>query len=98
MVVEELVGQGAVEAFGFSVGLGPVGVAEDVADVVFGEVVGEFVGPEVRAVVGDDLVDAYTAVTESKACPLEKAHQSVGGFVVEGFCVGQSAVVVYGYV
>ena len=94
--VEELVGEGSVEALGFGVGLGPVWAAEGVGDGVAGELGGGFFGSGVRPVVGDDLVDGDPDAAEPDAGALEELAEGLGGLVVEGLDAGEAAVVVYG--
>src|SRR4051794_15166817 len=88
--------QGADEAFGFAVGLGPVRPGAEVAEA--GLAAGECVhdAAVAGAVVGEYGldVDAVAAVVGDGAA--EEASRGRGAFVVEHFCVGESAVVVDG--
>ena len=81
-VVEELVGEGAVEALSFAVGLGPVGPGPAVHDSPFGQDFGKRVGDEVGPVVGEDLVDGHVdlcglelrSVSPASACSHQRRH------------------------
>ena len=87
-VVEEFLGEGAVEAFGFAVAPGSVWPGATMFDAAFGEHLCERVGTEVGAVVGENLLNGDAVEPET--------GEDRGGFVVAGFDVGDAAVVVYG--
>ena len=94
VVVEELVCEGAVETFCFAVGLGPVGSGPAVHDGSFGEQLGERTRDEVRTVVGEDLVDGHVVGPEPVLGASPEPDEGGGGFVVVGFDVGDTGVVV----
>ena len=71
--VEEFVGEGAVEALGFAVGLGPVRAGAQVRDAPPGQQFGEERRAEVRAVVGHDRVqETKQAATTTLPRPAKK--------------------------
>ena len=63
-VVEELVCESTVETLSLAVGLGPIGPGPAMHDASLGEQLGEGVGDEVRAVVGEGLVHGHVVGPE----------------------------------
>ncbi len=96
--VEELFCDGAVEAFGFAVGLGCVGLGAPVHDGPLGQQVRELVGAEVLGVVGEDFVDGHVVGPEPRLGAPPEPDEGVGGLVVVGLDVGDSGVVVHCHV
>ena len=93
--VGPFVGQGAVEAFDFAVGLGPVGAGAFVGDVR-AEGGGEVAGSVAGAVVGQDAGDGDCVVGEPGVGASPERGGGVAAFVGEQFGVGQPGVVVQG--
>ena len=65
-----------------------------VHDGAFGEHCGERTRDEVRTVVGEDLVDSHVVGPEPVLGASPELHEGGGGFVVVGFDVGDTGVVV----
>src|SRR5690606_6275092 len=86
--------EGAVEAFDFAVGLGPVGPGAAVLEAVQG--CGEVLGPVAGPVVGHHGGNGDPGGGEVGACSDPEGRCGLLAFVGEDLGVGQSGVVVDG--
>ena len=96
VLVEEFVGEGAVEALGFAVGLGPIRAGAQVRDAAPVELFGEEPRAEVGAVVGHDGVHRHAVGPEPVLGPGPEPGRGGGGLVIEGLDVVDPGVVADG--